>query len=637
MASMDVHEHLRRAGNSGSASDWISATSSIVASIVGLVTLLTVYVAAMQLLSRRQLYRLGVSTKSLGPWKSRVVTPSLLRMQTQISTPTVSLRKLVKNDWQPKITFPVGFNNKSTKADSDPEILAEASWVNFLQALGLTPECTEFYQMQSESELVNGIVPMRWKGRDLVGICSMLGFQSHEAKPSAKTPMPLPMLWSGPLGWLQFRASSEGCVVEYRRRAAFQNQLSVERHNYYIDLKPRPLCLKSRLWQSINGLYLPDDRLLYIGGSDPVAEKLRNRRENTQRSVDEICEEVMASDMTNEQLMRVVWGKKADRPKDVSPGAIEKGPSQLPQSEFLPEYLRELSSARTRKSEQSKNVQVLRPCRGLLSIIVEGELVGIRGLDLSRCHELNRAYTDPEEVNQEFKHTLGRFRMDSDLLDLLKKAVLLLQPDGFYFTPTKHLCSDVNEIWQHVTDHSDKLDFVFPPDQLEGSEEGKQWGENGIHLFHAVDLCNQFQHIKMESRVMFTIEDMVIISKASNSLRGIVTESGTDIIWAMIVSPDLFSFLVKRFAIMDVQDVLKATVEYKGEVLDCTALGATPTNMGNPGTKFPVPLMSNGTFSGAQVLAAFVDVFLTYFWIDRCWISDVAVYDATIPQSVTMC
>lgn len=634
---MDVHQHLRRAGNSGSASDWISATSSIVASVVGLVTLLTVYVAAMQILSRRQLYRLGASTKSLGPWKSRVVTPSLLRMQTQISTPTVSLRKLVKNEWKPKITFPVGFNSKSKKADADPEVLAEASWVNFLQALGLTPECTEFYEMQSESELVNGMVPMRWKGRDLVGICSMLGFQSHEDKPSAKTPMPLPMLWSGPLGWLQFRASSEGCIVEYRRRAAFQNQLSRERHDYYVNLEPRPLCLKSRLWQSINGLYLPEDRLLYIGGSDPVAEKLRDRRENTQRSMDEICEEVMASDMTNEQMMRVVWGKKADRPKAVSPGAIEKGPSQLPQSEFLPEFLRELSSTRTLKSEQSKNVQVLRRCRGLLSIIVEGELVGIRGLDLAHCHELNRVYTDPEEVGQEHKHTLGRFRMNDDLLGLLKKAILLLQPDGFYFTPTKHLCSDVNEIWQHVTDHSDNLHFIFPPDQLKDSEEGKQWGENGIHLFHAIDLCNQFQHIKMETRVMFTIEDMVIISKASNSLRRIVTEPGMDIIWAMIMSPDLFSFLVERFAKMDVKDVLKATVEYRGEVLDCTDLTATLTNPGNPGKKFPVPLMSDGKFSGAQVLAAFVDVFLIYFWIDKCWISDVAVYDATIPQSVTMC
>lgn len=639
MASTDVHEHVRRGGGTGSPFDWVSAISAIVAAIVGLVTLLTVYVAAMQILSRRQLYRLGVSTKSLGPWKPKVVTPSLLRLQTQISTPTVSLPRLVKKEWKPRITFPVGFTTKSTKADSDPEVLAEASWVNFLQALGLTPESTEFYEMQSESDLVNGIVPMRWKGRDLVGICSMLGFQSHEDKPSAKTPMPLPMLWSGPLGWLQFRASSDGCIVEYRRRAAFRNQLPQERHDYYCKFEPRPLCLKSRLSQSINGLYLPNGRLLYIGGSDPVAEKLRNRRDNTQRSVDEICEEVMSSDLTDEQMRRVFWGKKKDRPEAVRQGAIERGPSQLPQSEFLPEFLRELSelsSAITHKSEKSKNFQVLRRHPGLLSIIVEGELASIRGLDLNLCEELNRAYTDPEEVDIKSKYTLGRFRMDADLLELLKKAVLLLKPDGFYFTPTKHLCSDVNEIWQHVTDHSDKLDHIFPSAQLENSQIGERWGagEDGIQLYHAITLCNKLQYIKMESRVMFTIEDMVIIAKASDSLRGIVKEPGTDIIWAMIMSPKLFSYLVERFGKMDVLDVLKTTVKCEKAILDCTSLNATPQD---PDSVFPVPLMGDQQFSGTQVLAAFLDVFLTYFWIDKSWISDVAAYDATVPQSVTMC
>lgn len=47
--------------------------------------------------------------------------------------------------------------------------------------------------------------------------------------------------------------------------------------------------------------------------------------------------------------------------------------------------------------------------------------------------------------------------------------------------------------------------------------------------------------------------------------------------------------------------------------------------------------MIDDNFSSKQVLAAFVHVFLTYFWIEKKWISDVKAYDATIPQSVTMC
>lgn len=691
MASMEIHQITRRgAGNSGSASDWISATSSVLAAIVGLITLLTVYVAAMQILSRRQLYRLGVSVKSLGPWKPIVVTPSLLRMQTHISTPTISLPRLVDQKWQPKISFPTGFTtgptkaptnfiNKSTRtatsiagklpkvptglptgrppnAPSDPELLAEASWVNFLQALGLTPENTGLYEMQAESELVNGIVPMRWKGRDLVGICSMLGFQSHEDKPSARTPMPLPMLWSGPLGWLQFRASSDGCIVEYRRRGEFNNLLSQAQYEYYGPFQPHPIDLKSRLWHSINGLYLPNGRLLYIGGSDPVTEKLKERRDNQPRTVEEICADIVSSDRTEEQLIKVLYGKKENRP--VCPGALKRGPSQLLQSDPLPEFLRAISSRSILKSQKSKYTQVLKRCPGLLSMVVEGELASIRGLDLTLCDEFNRVYTEPGDVEQKYTAKLGCFRMEQELLGLLKQAVLLLKPDGFYFTPTKKLCNDVNAIWQHVTDMSEKHKCIFPVVPTNKLQNGAgrdgvppvgptstpqspiEWGGEGdiMTLYHAMALCNQFQQFKMSSPVMFTIADMGIISKASSLLRVIVTEPGTDIIWAMIESRDLFSYLLERLREMkvqqDVQDLLIKTVESKNGVLDCSPLNCRPED--DVG-RFVVPLVEDRVFTGAQVLAAFLDVFLTYFWIEKSWISDVAVYDATVPQSVTMC
>lgn len=613
----------------GLATDWISAVCSAIAAIVSLLTLIAVYLSAIQILSRRQLYHLGISKKSLGPWKSKVVLPSLLKMETRIFTPTVSLSRLVKKGWVPNLAFPIGFTY--TPTNDDPEqVLAEASWVNFLESLGLAPEDEKYYLMQSEPELVGGIVPMRWKGRDLVGLCSMLGFQSHEEKPSFKTPMPLPMQWSGPLGWLQFRASSDSCIVEYRRRRLFDNQLSSHVHGYYSErgIPVRPVCLGSRLWQSINGLYLPNGKLLYLGGTDRKSEMLADLDKNTQ-SIEDLCNTVMASDPTDEEMRRMLWGRKAKRPDTVSPTAVEKGPTQAPESQSILESLCGLSSRDRLKEgtyDRSMTLEVLKPCPGLLSVIVEGELANVRGLDLKHCHEYHRLYTDLDEVSAKtHPHQLGRFRVDDDLLALLKDAVLNLKPDGFYFSPTFHLYRDIIEIWKHVDDQSNVLKEIFP--------KTKEWKTlsttQNKDLYHAMTLCNEFQHIKITSRAVFTIDDMGVISKASVSLRRIVSQEGLDLIWAIIVSPDLFTGLVEQMAQMEVEAVIKTTVKCTGKTLDCTSLGLDK--------RYPVPLMDDGKFSGTQILAALMDVFLTYFWFESCWISDVAVYDATVPQSVIMC
>lgn len=146
-------------------------------------------------------------------------------------------------------------------------------------------------------------------------------------------------------------------------------------------------------------------------------------------------------------------------------------------------------------------------------------------------------------------------------------------------------------------------------------------------------LCNKMQNSKIYP-VMFTIADMVIISKASGSLRDIVAESGTDIIWAIIMCHDLFSYLVERFGQMDAKDLLDKTISCKNGILDCKSLKPT---VREESRTFVVPLMDDREFSGAQVLAALLDVFLTCFWVEGKWVSDVAVYDSTVPQSVTMC
>jgi len=124
--------------------------------------------------------------------------------------------------------------------------------------------------MQPAAELVNGVVSMHWTGKDLVGICSILGFHSHEDSPSFKSPMLLPMQRTGPLGWLQFRSSADGCIAEFRRRMNLHNQISSELHTHYCkrSLTLSREILRSALWNSINGFALDDGRTLFLGGTD---------------------------------------------------------------------------------------------------------------------------------------------------------------------------------------------------------------------------------------------------------------------------------------------------------------------------------------------------------------------------------
>lgn len=143
--------------------DYVSGVSSLVAALVALITLLTVYIAALQILSQRQIYRFGLSAASLGPWKSKVVSSSFLGLRSNILTPTVTLPKLLSKDWSPQLKMPIGSAPKSDATDLErsSEALWKVSWVNFMEALGLSPESDGLYEMQFESDLINGVVPMR--------------------------------------------------------------------------------------------------------------------------------------------------------------------------------------------------------------------------------------------------------------------------------------------------------------------------------------------------------------------------------------------------------------------------------------------------------------------------------------------
>lgn len=182
--------------------DWIAMVCSAIAALFALVTVVTVYVAARQLLTEHRAYQIGLSQQALGPWHDKVKTGHLLGLQQTIATPVISVPLLLKQEWRPEFIFPTGF--EPSDSQSDPHVRngpaqprwagflralrlkpredgnlyapidaekasARASWVNFVQALNVQPQDDRFYRMEAQSTLVNGIVPMRWVGKDLCG------------------------------------------------------------------------------------------------------------------------------------------------------------------------------------------------------------------------------------------------------------------------------------------------------------------------------------------------------------------------------------------------------------------------------------------------------------------------------------
>jgi hypothetical protein len=421
-----------RAADSGSLTDWISAVCSAIAAFIGLITVITVYIAARQLLTEHQAYEMGLSEDTLGPWRSKVKTKKLLGLQQQIQTPVIDLPTLMDNEWKPNIGFPTQSGFKAGRSPSHVEKApAKAGWVNFIDILGIMPNDKGLYQMSTQSNLVNGIIPMRWAGKDLVGICTMLGFQACEDNPSFKNPMPLPTQWSGPLGWLQFRASADGCIVEFRMRDLIDNQLSSYLHTYYRDepYEQEPHCLRARLWRSIDGLCLKDDTALYVAGADRddpgrkllefeeaegekgefrnglTLEDLKQLIETIikgQQEVQEpgtpkdgehddgVLDKLMEGDLSPEQI--------AEKLPFKPPGDAEALPAKDTRSgdDTLPGLLQHAKKRTGRK-------EFLMPCRGVLSTIVEGELASSRGLNIADSVEYIRKYMALEEAVRELR------------------------------------------------------------------------------------------------------------------------------------------------------------------------------------------------------------------------------------------
>ncbi|RFU74457.1 hypothetical protein TARUN_7782 [Trichoderma arundinaceum] len=678
--------------------DWVSAVSGLVAAFVSIITLFTVYIGAMQLLSQNRMYRHGLSWRSVGPWKSTVARWQLLGLGRRIMSPTVNLGFLVENNWHLQISFPRGFpksnpkkrrNTKNSENPNDVEkgekpVMAKSSWVNFMQALGLSPEESNLYELRDAPELLNGTIPMHWTGKDLVGLCSILGFQSHEDSPSFKTPMPLPMQWSGPLGWLQFRSSPNGCVVEFRSRMDIHNQISLKFHKHYeekqsdnqIPSEADPL--RSRLWNSINGLALHDSTL-YLGGAD--RRKIGHNEE--EKSDQALLEDLMAQDLAADDIIHKMFGKM-----DVQPNALrsdvdrngalrtqqeDKGDKDTP--DFLASMLRDTVETFNKK-------KIFVPCKGLLSVTVEGELAFNRGLGIRKCFEYVREFKEDHEIDHKmFPYCIGDLYMDDILIDKLKEALLLLWPDGYYFSPTARLARDLNTIYDHIEQQSNVLEDIFPAaciqrikslsNSVEASGLNNKQGQKVIAskqssltpsgtasvLPTAMELCNDLQSTRKTARATYSVNDMRLIARACAELRSTLKEelgeNWGDVVWAILYCRDLPKAVLQTIKELQSEHVFNAKVYCKDGQLDFSALvvGSPDDEEDNGDDESIVdsefsqkkigysklPCVEDQSFSGRQVLTAMALIFITYYWTDNRWITDVAVYDATMPQSVLMC
>jgi hypothetical protein len=678
--------------DSPSVADWVSATSSVLAAIIALVTLFTVYVAALQMISQRRKSRHGLSSLYLGPWRSKVVSSSLLKLQTTISTPTVSIQKLRSQKWQPEFTFPTGFERGLVRRKSllDAEkatepFLPRANWVIFLQALGLTPETETLYDMQFESELIGGTVPMRWRGPDLAAICSMLGFQAAAEQAESREPMTLPSIWSGPLGYLQFRAGFEVCVVEFCRRKDAVHQLGSRFHRHYQGHFITESMIP-QLCHSVGAFCVEKDgreTLFYIGQAmdetwldfifssfDKKSETGKDDNNKAEpepersltdddESLNKALLELETASMTSDQILEKVWGlpPKREKPK---PGPEAAGV----RSELWDSIIEEAQ----KKEQRKKSLRtVIEPSPGLLSVLATGELVASRGFPLSSCIEYHRLLIHTSNIDhQTYPFSLGDFRMDRDGLELMRNAILNVKPHGFYLSPSAQLASDLNDIYEHIRTELRKRTQFFSTVTMTG------WQGN-TELYWGVELLNEMQRLRATAQTSFSVQDMGALSHAVVRVEGAYDAAKhEELVWAMIVCPKLFEHLAefsKTATEDDLADFLRGSARIDEERMEATGLPHLSKDRNNvnddggenndnyisdfndenslisstdaedsrvrPGT-YAVPLCLDGDYAGVQVLGAFLDVCLRYCWIEKCWRTNVHNFGPTIPPTVLM-
>ncbi|KAH8695776.1 hypothetical protein GQ44DRAFT_790507 [Phaeosphaeriaceae sp. PMI808] len=413
----------------------------------------------------------------------------------------------------------------------------------------------------------------------------MLGFQSYESSPSFKEPMPLPMQWESPIGWLQFRPSDNGCIAEFRRRMDQPDQIPNPIQSAFQGVSLHGLqILLSRLWNSIAGLLLPDGRALYLGslkyddeeGDDPDANQ------------NDVYEQLMSQDLSTEKILEGLFHKRETRS-----GALR----------------RQTGVNMTRRPPRRMTAPTLRWWHSLRPVF-EGELAYNRGLEITKCEEYDCEFIKRRDIDEEkYPSRLGDLYMDDELLSLMKDALPLLEPDGYYFAPESSLYVRLNKVFNHIDQQFKKVEILPLVPLLPGADDSRR------SLHYALKLFNMLRQTR---KTHYSLKDMEVVARAAKAMWTILTRakgSGTDLMWAFIFCPQFSLGVLYALKRLDI-----ANLPYdKGRTM-----------------KYDIPLLGNAGFTGLDVLAALMKVRLAQFWLFKGWKTDVAAYDFTMPQSILM-
>lgn len=255
-----------------------------------------------------------------------------------------------------------------------------------------------------------------------------------------------------------------------------------------------------------------------------------------------------------------------------------------------------------------------------------------------------------------YPHNIGNLYMSRDTLQHFKNPLKRVEPSGFHFSPVSLLTADLMDIFEYVNDDLTGVDQICPLDSKAG------WNAD-IDIYRAARFCNNLRHLRKKARTTFSVEDMHLIAKASGRLQKPIGASGADLDWALLVCPDLFLHLRTHFTKstgpklkaflaceLEIGDGAIKCVKLEGvqnggqngdQDVEKPAAGDSDNAKGSPkefsiDSKYDVPLFADVKFTGTHVLAAFPDVCLTFYWMEKRWVTDVHMDTGTIPPMVMM-
>jgi len=289
-----------------------SAWSTIIGTVMTAFSLTALLVVFYQVRVSRKLMSRAKSEEMLGPWRRVAASNPVAWFSATV--PHISLPSLVK-----------GANHFGPNFQYWSKRRGESGWVNFLGCMDLTPSgarcepALKFYSTEKAMDLVEKRLPMRWNGGEFVCLCALLGFQQQNSLNRGRkyqfSALPLPALWSGPLGHLTLTASvsGPGLVASFRLRGYDKPAILS-----YPDADHEALItdLRIRACYAVHGLPSGDDRVLYFGGTRESEPKTMHSASTSQSNgvvLTELTIEPQQIYNTNDADLIRLWGLEHDK------------------------------------------------------------------------------------------------------------------------------------------------------------------------------------------------------------------------------------------------------------------------------------------------------------------------------------